>query len=90
MISPQAFAKLADDLLFHFLTHPDLLQRLMDESGLSPDDLRASAGDPGFAVALLDFVCAEDARLVACAEAVGWTPVKLMQLHQAVEAGALG
>lgn len=47
------------------------------QSGLDVGDLRARAGDPELLAAVLDFILAEDARVLAAAGACGAAPEEL-------------
>lgn len=46
-------------------------------TGVTPDTLRASAADPGFLAAVLDFVMADEATLIACAGALDLSPERI-------------
>ena len=52
--------------------------RLLALTGLTPDELRAGLGDPGLLAAVLDFLTAHEADLVAAAEALGVAPQDLV------------
>jgi hypothetical protein len=52
-------------------------QRLLSLTGLAPDDLRAGLGDAGVLGAVIDFLCAHEADLIAAAEAIGVSPGEL-------------
>jgi len=52
-------------------------QRLLDLTGLTPEELRAGLGDAGVLGAVLDFLCAHEPDLVTAAEALGVTPDEL-------------
>lgn len=49
-------------------------QRLLDLTGLDPDDLRGRAGEPAVLDAVLGFLEAHEPDLLACAEALDVTP----------------
>lgn len=82
---------LAQAILAHLGACPDLVEALIAETGMMPTDLRRLAGDPGtgLAVALVDFICATDDRLVAFAQGAGWQPAEVDRIRQALEAGIL-
>jgi len=46
-------------------------------TGLTPDHLRASLGEPGTLTAVLDFLCAHEADLVSAADFLGVGPEEL-------------
>jgi hypothetical protein len=51
-------------------TDPDRLGRLLAETGLGPDEIRAQAADPAFLGGVLDFLLGDEAALVAfCGDA---------------------
>ena len=68
------------------LAEPSRAQRLLDTTGLSPADLKASAGDPTTLAALLGFLAAHEPDLVACAAEIGVRPDALVAAHDALEA----
>lgn len=51
--------------------------RLLALTGLDPDSLRTGAGDPGVLAAVIAFLAAHEADLVACAEALEIAPADL-------------
>ncbi|MBX9932077.1 MAG: DUF3572 domain-containing protein [Methylobacterium sp.] len=46
-------------------------------TGLSPENLRASAGEPGFLAGVLDYVVGDEAVLTACAAALDLPPERV-------------
>lgn len=66
------------------LADDDHAQRLLDLTGLAPDDLRARLGEGGVQVAVLDFLCGHEADLLACAAALGVEPMALVQARAAL------
>lgn len=60
------------------LADDDHAQRLLALTGLAPDDLRARLGEAGVQVAVLDFLAAHEADLIACADALGVAPPALV------------
>ena len=56
-------------------------ERFLALTGLSPDGLRAAAGEPAVLGAVLDFLCAHEPDLVAAAEALGLAPGDLAALR---------
>ena len=67
------------------LADPQRAMRLLDTTGLTPGDLRASAGDPATLGAVLGFLEAHEPDLVACADAIGTTPEALVAAHHGIE-----
>ena len=71
---PQALALSA---LGWVLSDQDRAERLLTLTGLTPDALREGLGDPALLGAVLDFLCAHEADLVAAADALGVAPAEL-------------
>jgi hypothetical protein len=46
-------------------------ERLLGMTGLTPDELRASLGEPATMAAILQFLAGHEADLIACADATG-------------------
>lgn len=72
-----AFVAADDDLLLPFLA----------QSGLGAADLRARAEDPDLWGAVVDFLLAEDARVLAFAAAAGIAPALVPALRAALPGG---
>ncbi|TZG26442.1 DUF3572 domain-containing protein [Sphingomonas montanisoli] len=53
-------------------------ERLLALTGLTPEGLRAGLGDPALLGAVLGFVEAHEPDLIACADAIGSSPEKLV------------
>ena len=68
------------------LAEPNRAQRLIDTTGLSPDDLRARIGEPAVLAAALAFLEAHEPDLVACAGELGVEPATLVTARAALEA----
>jgi Protein of unknown function (DUF3572) len=58
---------LAIDTLGFIAGEPERLERFLAVTGLDPSTLRAAAGAPGFLVAVLDHVLADEALLLSYA-----------------------
>lgn len=59
------------------LSDGDRAARFLALTGLTPDDLRASLGEPSTLGAVLEFLCAHEPDLLAAADALGVEPVEL-------------
>jgi uncharacterized protein DUF3572 len=68
------------------LEDPARARRLLDLTGLTPESLRAGAGDRGVLAALLDFLAGHEPDLVACAEAIGIGPAELIAVRDRLQA----
>ena len=82
---PQALALRA---LAWTLSDPDRAQRLLDVTGLDPQDLRARAAEPAVLGAVLGFLEGWQPDLVACAEELEVKPEALVAAHAALEGPA--
>ncbi len=79
-IGARALAWLAAD--------PELLGVFMGASGLSPDDLRSTAGGADLPGAVLDFLLMDDAWVVGFCDAEGLAYEVPMQARMALPGGA--
>ena len=59
-------------------------ERFLALTGLSPEALRASAGETAVHRAVLDFLCAHEPDLVAAAEALGLDPADLAAMQKQI------
>lgn len=87
MISHAELSGMTEAAIMHFAANPDLLAELMAASGLQAQDLRAAAYRTEFAVAILDFLCESDQRLLDFARASGLRPERIAYARAALEAG---
>ncbi len=60
-------------------------QRLLALTGLDPDTLRARATDSALLAATIAFLEGHEPDLIACAEALGVTPARLVNARIALE-----
>jgi len=65
---------------------PDRSGRLLALTGLDPAELRARAGEPVLLAAVLAFLEAHEADLVACADALSVAPEALVDARGRLEA----
>ncbi|MFC7536321.1 DUF3572 domain-containing protein [Sphingomonas sp. GCM10030256] len=59
--------------------------RLLDLSGLDPEDLRDRAGDPALLASVLLFLEAHEPDLLAVADALGRKPAELVAAREVLE-----
>lgn len=71
-------AEIALQALAWILSDTTRAHRFLDLTGLTPDGLRATAGEPATHLAVLDFLCAHEPDLVAAAESLGIDPAGLV------------
>ena len=69
--TPEAAETLALDALAWLVSQDELLPVFLGATGASADDLRARASDPEFLGAVLDFLCMDDAWVVAFCDQAG-------------------
>ncbi|GJD32915.1 hypothetical protein PMNALOAF_4195 [Methylobacterium adhaesivum] len=69
--------RLALAILAWMATDDERLYPFLNATGVTPDTLRASAGDPGFLAGLLDHVMGDEATLMAAAEALAVPPERI-------------
>lgn len=68
--SREAAETMALQALAHVISDAGLRERFLRLTGLSPDDVRARAADPGFGGGVLDFLLGDERTLNAfCAQA---------------------
>ena len=60
-------------------------ERLLALTGLTPEELRHSLGEPATLAAILAFLEAHEPDLVACAEELSVTPAELVASRTALE-----
>jgi Protein of unknown function (DUF3572) len=63
----------------------DRAGRLLELTGLTPEDLRAGLGDPAVLGAVLEFLAAHEPDLVAAAEALGVEPGELAAARERLQ-----
>jgi hypothetical protein len=81
----EAAEGLAIDALTFIAADPARLERFIALSGLSVDDLRAAAAEPGFFSAVLDFIASDEAQLLAFAANGGFDPATVAKARQSFE-----
>lgn len=60
------------------LSDQDRAERFLSLTGLTPDELRASLGEPSTLGAVMDFLCAHEPDLLGAADALGVQPEMLV------------
>lgn len=77
---------LALQALIWTLQSPSRAERLLALTGLSVEELRAGAGQPGVLAAILSFLEGHEADLIACADELGERPESLVAARRVLEA----
>ena len=67
------------------LADGDRADRLLALTGLDGSSLRARVGEPAVLAACLGFLQSHQPDLVACADAIGTTPDRLVQAQEELE-----
>jgi hypothetical protein len=86
LISRKDGEEVAVKALGFLAAEPDRLSRFLDVSGLGPHNLRAAAADPGFLLAVLDYLLADEPLLCAFAADEGFPPERIAAVRAAMEA----
>ena len=73
---------LALDALVFFAQDQERLGHFLAETGFDPSELRSAAGQPGFTAAMLDYLCSDEALLVAFAAAQNLDPAAVDAARQ--------
>jgi Protein of unknown function (DUF3572) len=70
------------DALIFIANDEEEMSRFLAETGFDPTDLRTMTHDPGFAGAMLDYLCSKESLLMAFAEARGVDPSAVEHARQ--------
>lgn len=76
-LSKAAAESIAIEVLTFLAGNPARLDRFLALSGLGRDNLRATAGEPGFLAAILDHLAADESLLLAFAANSGHAPATI-------------
>jgi len=85
-LDKKAAELLAVDALTFLAGRPEALGRFLALTGVGPHSLRAAAADPAFLAGVLDHVLADEALLVAFAEAADLRPERVAEARRALAA----
>lgn len=80
---------LALGALAHMVRSDALASRFLADSGMAPGDVAASAADPDFLAAVLDFFLSDDGSLLDLADALGFAPADVAAARQHLPGGAV-
>jgi Protein of unknown function (DUF3572) len=78
-------AALALSALSWTLQEPERARRLLDLTGLTPEDLRTRLSEPDLLAAVLRFLEAHEPDLLACAEALDIPPIRVGEARERLE-----
>ncbi|MCT8001064.1 DUF3572 domain-containing protein [Sphingomonas sanguinis] len=76
---------LALQALVWTLQSPSRAERLLALTGLSVEELRGGAGEPGVLAAILSFLEGHEADLIECADSLGVRPEALVAARRMLE-----
>lgn len=76
--------ELALKLVVFLSDRPDLTARLLQGSGLGPQDLRQAITDPDTCISLLDFLLEDDSRVLEFAQHAGIRPQEVLTARTAL------
>ncbi|GAA3256444.1 hypothetical protein GCM10020258_15890 [Sphingomonas yabuuchiae] len=82
----EANMALALQALIWTLQSPSRAERLLALTGLSVEELRGGAGEPGVLAAILSFLEGHEADLIECAESLDVRPESLVAARRVLEA----
>ncbi|KTT96057.1 hypothetical protein NS355_15470 [Sphingomonas yabuuchiae] len=82
----EANMALALRALIWTLQSPSRAERLLALTGLSVEELRGGAGEPGVLAAILSFLEGHEADLIECAESLDVRPESLVAARRVLEA----
>ena len=85
----EAAESLALGALGWMISQTDIIERFLNESGLSPGDLAAAATEPEFLAAVVDFILTQDDWVVAASAALDLSATRFVQLRAALPGGAV-
>ncbi len=78
------------DALLYLANDEAEMGRFLGETGFDPADLRRMTNDPGFAGAMLDYLCSHESLLVAFAAAQRVDPAAIENARQSLAANPSG
>ncbi len=78
-MDPDAAAAVAIDAFSFIAENDERLGRFLDRTGLTPDGIREAAASPGFLVAVLDHVAADETLLLDLARSLATRPERIME-----------
>ncbi len=82
----EANMALALQALIWTLQSPSRAERLLALTGLSVEELRGGAGEPGVLAAILSFLEGHEADLIECADSLDVRPESLVAARRVLEA----
>ena len=74
----------AIEALSFLAADPQRLLRFLNLTGLEPENVRDAARSPGFLAAVLEYVAADEALLVGCAQTMERSPEAIVAAQRAL------
>ena len=84
-LNSEAAVALAIDALGFLAARPDALARFLSQTGIGPSTLRATARDPAFLAAVIDYLLGDEDLLVAYAGHAGIEPGRIAAARRALK-----
>jgi hypothetical protein len=83
-VEREAAESLAIQVPTYLVSEPERLGRFLALSGLSPQQLRPAAAEPGFLAGILDYVSADESLLLGFADHAGIDPTDVLRAQAAL------
>ena len=87
-MGPEQAERTAIEALGWLANNDDLMPVFLGATGMNAEDIRAQANEPTFQISVLDFLCNDDAWVIAFCHSQGLSYEKPMQARQALSGGA--
>ncbi len=81
-LGQQGAESIAIQALGFLAADSERLDRFLGETGLEPGDIRRAAGEPGFMLAVLEHLCADESALLTFAANLGAGPEQVDAARQ--------
>lgn len=83
-LSQEEAESVATQALVWLTTDFERMRRFLDETGLSPETIRAAARDPAFLPSVLDYLVKNETILTGFASEAGFQPAEVVSAHTAL------
>lgn len=88
-LGQQGAESLAVQALGFLAADSERFDRFLGETGLEPGDIRRAAAEPGFMLAVLEHLCADESALLAFAANLGTRPGQVEEARQILAAAGM-
>jgi hypothetical protein len=86
-IDPEAAESIAIQALCFVASSPELLPRFLAITGISAQDIRKAATEPGFLAGVLQFIAAHEPTLLEFVESTGIRPKQVLEAMRGLPHG---